>query len=52
MTILDGVVLLFGSAIAGLNTASQLSIWQRKEYRWDRMRSHLLSSEFSPTLFR
>lgn len=38
---------LLGSLLISLTVLFQVYLWQRKEYRWDRMRSYLLSQESS-----
>ncbi|MBI1833838.1 MAG: UDP-N-acetylmuramoyl-tripeptide--D-alanyl-D-alanine ligase [Candidatus Andersenbacteria bacterium] len=40
---------LLASILATLSILRQTYLWQRKEYRWDRMRSYLTSPEGSPT---
>lgn len=47
MSILIFASTLLGSIISVLSLLSQLALWQQKEYRWDRLWSHLKSPQGS-----
>ncbi len=42
---------LVGLTVAALTTSSQVTLWQRKEYRWDRLSADLKSSETWPPTY-
>lgn len=46
----SGLLLVLGAATIIIRILSQVEWWQRKEYRWDRVRSQLFSQEFTSLL--